>query len=51
MGTVSRFTEKMLARFRAGTFERIAAVLQADEDRAEFVRLAVEREIEVRENV
>jgi hypothetical protein len=38
----------MVARFRAGTFERIAAVLEDDEDRTSFVRKAVERELAAR---
>jgi hypothetical protein len=39
----------MLARFPEGTFERIEAVLAEREDRTEFVRAAVERELERRE--
>jgi hypothetical protein len=39
----------MQARFPAGTFDRIAAVLEPDEDRTEFVRRAVERELARRE--
>jgi hypothetical protein len=39
----------MLARFPEGTFERIAAVLRDGEDRTEFVRVAVERELKRRE--
>ena len=39
----------MGAKFPAGTFERIAEVLGEDEDRTDFVRLAVEREIERRQ--
>jgi hypothetical protein len=39
------FTEKMVARFRAGTFDRIDAVLDAGETRADLVRTAVEREL------
>lgn len=44
-----KFTEEMLARFVADTFARIAAVLRPDEDRADFVREAVERELKRRE--
>jgi hypothetical protein len=39
----------MQARFPEGTFERIGAVLENDEDRTDFVRLAVERELRRRE--
>jgi hypothetical protein len=39
----------MQARFPEGTFARIEAVMQADEDRTDFVRDAVEREIRRRE--
>jgi hypothetical protein len=39
----------MQARFPEGTFARIEAVMQADEDRTDFVRDAVEREIKRRE--
>lgn len=35
----------MQARFPEGTFERIAAVLEKDEDRTDFVRKAVAREL------
>ena len=40
----------MVARFTAGTFARIEAVLDKDEDRTDFVREAVERKIKRREN-
>jgi hypothetical protein len=39
----------MVARFAAGTFARIAAALTATEDRTDFVRAAVERELARRE--
>ena len=39
----------MQARFALGTFKRIAAVLGEDEDRTDFVRAAVERELRHRE--
>lgn len=39
----------MLARFPKGTFARIARVLIGKEDRTEFVREAVEREVKRRE--
>jgi hypothetical protein len=35
----------MQARFSAGTFNRIKDVLDEDEDRTDFVREAVEREL------
>ena len=41
----------MQARFPEGTFERIEAVLHDKEDRTDFVRAAVERELERRETV
>jgi hypothetical protein len=39
----------MQARFLAGTFARIEVVLGEDEDRTDFVREAVERELQRRE--
>jgi hypothetical protein len=45
MGRPRQWAEDMQARFPAGTFNRIAAVLGEDEDRTDFVRAAVEREI------
>lgn len=44
-----KFVEFMAARFPAGTFDRIAAVLTPTEDRADFVRAAVESELKRRE--
>jgi hypothetical protein len=41
--------DKMLARFAEGVFARIDAVLRPGESRAEFIRDAVERELERRE--
>lgn len=49
MGRKKRWAEDMVARFPEGTFERIAAVLEEDEDRTDFVREAVEREIKRRQ--
>jgi hypothetical protein len=49
MGRKKRWHDVMGAKFAAGTFARIAAVLEKDEDRTEFVREAVERELERRE--
>jgi hypothetical protein len=39
----------MVARFTAGTFARFEAVLGKNEDRTDFVREAVERELVRRE--
>ena len=39
----------MVARFAAGTFARIEAILDKNEDRTDFVREAVERELARRE--
>jgi hypothetical protein len=49
MGRKKRWHQAMIAKFQEGTFERIAAVLGEKEDRTDFVRLAVEREVERRE--
>lgn len=49
MGRKKQWAENMVARFVAGTFTRIAAVLAPAEDRTDFVREAVEREIKRRE--
>jgi hypothetical protein len=49
VGRKKRWSEDMLARFPEGTFERIEAVLAEREDRTDFVRAAVERELERRE--
>jgi hypothetical protein len=48
-GRPRQFDEDMRARFAPGTFKRIEAVLREDEDRTEFVRTAVERELQRRE--
>jgi len=48
MGRPRRWAEDMQARFPAGTFKRIKDVLDQDEDRTDFVREAVERELERR---
>lgn len=40
--------EDMQARFPKGTFKRIAAVLKDREERTDFVREAVERELKRR---
>jgi hypothetical protein len=49
VGRKKRWAEDMQARFPEGTFERIAAVLRDGEDRTDFVRHAVEREIKRRQ--
>jgi hypothetical protein len=49
VGRKKRWAEDMQARFPEGTFERIAAVLVGKEDRTDFVREAVERELKRRE--
>lgn len=41
--------EQMPARLPEGTFARMDAVLQPKEKRSDFVRIAVERELERRE--
>jgi hypothetical protein len=48
-GRKKKWAEDMQARFPAGTFARIAAVLTQAEDRTDFVREAVERELQRRE--
>jgi hypothetical protein len=49
MGRAKRWSEDMQARFPAGTFARIEAVLRENEYRMDFVREAVERELKRRE--
>jgi hypothetical protein len=49
VGRKKRWSEDMQARFPEGTFARIEAVLEESEDRTDFVRAAVERELERRE--
>lgn len=41
--------EQMPARFPGGTFARVDAVLEPHENRADFLRKSVEREIKRRE--
>jgi hypothetical protein len=48
-GPARQWDENMLARFKAGTAARIAAVLREGETRVAFVNAAVVREIERRE--
>lgn len=49
MGRTKKWEEDMQARFAKGTFDRIAAVLGDEEERTDFVREAVERELKRRE--
>jgi hypothetical protein len=49
MGRKKRWAEDMVARFAAGTFARIAAVLKKGEGRTDLVRDAVEAELARRE--
>jgi hypothetical protein len=49
MGRTKKWSEDMQARFPEGTFARMAAVLEDDEDRTDLVREAVERELKRRE--
>ena len=49
MGRKKRWSEDMVARFEAGTFDRMDAVREDGEDRTDFVREAVERELKRRE--
>jgi len=47
-GRPRQWAENMVARFPAGTFKRIKKMLGKDEDRTDFVREAVERELKRR---
>ena len=49
MGRKKMWAEDMVARFPEGTFDRIDAVRDESEDRTDFVREAVERELKRRE--
>jgi hypothetical protein len=49
VGRKKRWSEDMQARFPEGTFGRIEAVLEDGEDRTDFVRESVERELKRRE--
>lgn len=49
VGRKKQWAEDMQARFAEGTFARIARLLDDSEDRTDFVREAVEREISRRE--
>lgn len=48
VGRKKRWAEDMQARFPEGTFARIEAELEEGEDRTDFVREAVERELKRR---
>lgn len=49
MARKKKFHDEALARFPAGTFDRIEQVLSPIEDRTDFFREAVERELSRRE--
>lgn len=49
MGRKKKFTETTIVRCVDGTFARIEAVLGQVEDRADFIRQAIERELARRE--
>jgi hypothetical protein len=49
MGRKKRWPERVGAKFAVGTLDRIAAVLAKGEVRLDFIREAVERELERRE--
>jgi len=51
MGRKKRWAEDMQARFPTGTFARIEAVLHIGEDRTDFIREAVERELKRRQRI
>ena len=49
MGRKKLWPERTAVKFPAGTFARVAAVLEEKEDRTDFFRRAVERELKRRE--
>ena len=51
MARAKLWSEDMQARFKKGTFKRIKAVLKEREERTDFVREAVERELKRREGL
>jgi len=51
VGRKKLYSEDMQARFPEGTFEAISAVLQEGEDRTDFVREAVSRELQRRQKI
>jgi hypothetical protein len=50
MGRKLRWPERVMAKFAAGTLDRIAEVLAKGEVRLDFIREAVDREIQRRES-
>ena len=48
MARQKKYPEEMVARFSAGTFDQIKTVIHPTEDRTDFIRDAVEREIQRR---
>ena len=51
MARAKLWSEDMQARFPKGTFKRIKTVLKEREERTDFVREAVERELKRREGI
>jgi hypothetical protein len=51
MGRKKRYSDEMLGRYEAGTLQRITAVLREGENMRDFVRLAVESALNVRETL
>lgn len=49
MGRKKMWSEDMAARFAEGTFARMDSVRDEGEDRTDFIREAVERELKRRE--
>ena len=49
MGRKQINAEQAPARFPAGTLDRIDAVLDEDENRSDFIRAAIEKELKRRE--
>lgn len=49
MGRKKRWSEDMVARFAEGTFARMDEVREKGEDRTDFIRTAVEKELKKRE--
>ena len=50
MGRTLMWPDKMVAPLPKGTFERMRAVLRSEEDRTDFIREAVEKELRRRES-
>lgn len=46
MGRRKKFDERCVASFVKGTFDRIDAVMKPSQDRTDFIREAVEKELE-----